>query len=45
MYYKIIAFTIIINIVITSEIVSFLNGYVYMQLLHPLSSYCYGSQN
>lgn len=44
-YYKIIAFIIIINIVITSEIVSFLNGYVYMQLFHLLSPYCYGSQN
>lgn len=45
MYYEIIAFIIIINIVITSEIVSFLNGYVYMQLFHLLSPYCYGSQN
>lgn len=45
MYYEIIAFIIIINIVITSEIVSFWNGYVHMQLFHPLSPYCYGSQN
>lgn len=44
-YYKIIAFIIIINVVITSEIVSFLNGYVYKQLFHLLSPYCYCSQN